>query len=176
MSKSNTGISSEREQYVSTKSVVNRVPGKITYDVVNPDVTQEELASALSDPSTQIFQQALLSSTRSSQARSTLVEVQSRHNDILAVERKLTELAQMFNELSVMVELQEVQIDPIMQHSENARVTIEQASERVSRATELARAVRRKKWWCLSIILIIIIIIVVVVVVTQVVNHNNNKR
>ena len=129
----------------------------------------------MSDPDTQIFQQALLSSTRSSQARTTLREVQSRHNDILAIERKVQELAQLFNELGVMIEMQEVQIEPIVEHADVTRATMQEGLEKVSRATELARAVRRKKWWCLSIILLIVIIIVVVVVVTQVVNHNKNS-
>jgi syntaxin 1B/2/3 len=132
-------------------------------------MSDQELSTALSDPDTQIFQQALMSSTRSSQAQSTLSEVQSRHNDILAIERKITELAQMFNELGVMVELQEVHMDNIGTQAENTTTTMVAAQEQVSRARNLAAAARRKRWWCFGIFLIIVIVIVVVVVVTQVV-------
>ena len=131
-------------------------------------MSEQELSAALVDPDTQIFQQALMTSTRSSQARSTLTEVQSRHNDILVIERKITELASLFQELSMMVELQETVFDPIMQQSEVARDNVEQGLEQVNRATKLARAIRRKKWWCFWICVLIVVIIVVVVVVTQV--------
>ena len=143
--------------------------------IVNPDVTEQELSTALSDPNTQIFQQALMTSTRTSQARSTLSEVQSRHNDILAIERKIQELAQMFTELGVMVELQEIPIDNIDRQAEQVKTTTAEGLEHVSRATKLARAVRRKKWWCLFIILLIIAIIVIIVVVTQVVNKKTTS-
>ena len=126
------------------------------------------MTSALSDPNTQIFQQALLSSTRSSQARSTLSEVQSRHNDIIVIERKVTELAQLFNELDLTVELQEVPIDRINEQSDRTQVTLKSAVEEVDRATRIARAVRRKKWWCFWIcVLIIVIVIVVPIAVTK---------
>jgi syntaxin 1B/2/3 len=133
-------------------------------------MTEEELSTALSDPNSQIFSQALMSSTRSSQARSALTEVQSRHNDIVAIERKITELAQMFTELGVMVEFQEQYIDNISTQAEQTQVTMEQGLQQVSRATKLAAAARRKKWWCIGVLFLIIAVVVVVVVVTQVVN------
>jgi len=145
------------------------------YRIVNPDVTEEELSIALSDPNTQIFQQALMSSTRQSQAQATLREVQSRHNDIVAIERKVSELAQLFNELNVMIDLAEVTIDHINQDAENTRAKMEEGNKEVSRANRYAAAVRRKKWWCLLIVLLIIAVIVIAVVVTQVVNRNNNN-
>jgi len=60
---------------------------------VNPDVSDKESASALSDPNTQVFQQALLFSARNVQAQTVLQEVQSRHDDIVAIERKVNDLA-----------------------------------------------------------------------------------
>jgi syntaxin 1B/2/3 len=162
-----TEINSEIKQSVNTESVSTSLTKLIP---VNPDVSEQEISSALVDPNTQIFQQALMSSTRSSQARSKLSEVQSRHNDILVIERKITELAQMFNELGIIIELQNDQIDQIVIQAEDTRDNIAQGLAQVTRATKLAAAVRRRKWWCFIIIVLIIIIIVVIVVVTQVVN------
>src|SRR5437762_10294567 len=144
MSKKHTGINFETKQSVNTESVPSVVGRRL--NLVNPDVSEQEISSALVDPNTQIFQQALMSSSRSSQARSTLSEVQSRHNDILAIERKITELAQMFNELGVMVELQEFQINPISKKAEDTRDNMAQGLAQVTRATKLAAALRRKKW------------------------------
>jgi syntaxin 1B/2/3 len=141
---------------------------------VNPDASESEISAALDDPNTQVFQQALLSSSRTTQARTTLHEVQSRHNDIVAIERKVTELAQLFNELAIVVEAQEEQIEPIVQKADATQLHMKDAERQVSRAVKLAEAVRRKKWWCLFIILLIIIIIVVIVVVTQVVNKKTS--
>ena len=135
---------------------------------VNPDASETEISAALDDPNTPIFQQALLSSSRSTQARTTLREVQSRHNDIVAIERKVTELGQLFNELAIVVEAQEEQIEPIVQRADETQLHMKDAEAQVSRAVKLAQAVRRKKWWCLFIILLIIVIIVVIVVLTQV--------
>lgn len=132
-------------------------------------MTDSQINTALTDPNTQIFTQALLSSTRSSQARTALSEVQSRHNDILSIERKITELAQMFNELGVMIEIQEQPLENISQQAQQTQSTMEQGMQQVSRATRLAAAARRKKWWCFGVCLLIVVIIVVVVVVTQVV-------
>ena len=131
--------------------------------VVNPGMSEEELSSALSDPNTQIFSQALMSSTRSSQAQSTLREVQSRHDDILDIERKIHELGMLFTELGVMVEFQEVHIDRIDEQAAGTEDVLRQGVVQVSRARDLAAAVRRKKWWCFGICVLIIVIIVVVV-------------
>lgn len=116
-----------------------------------------------------------MTSTRTSQARSTLSEVQSRHNDIVAIERKIQELGQMFTELGVMIELQEIAIDNVDRQAENVKTTTAEGEKEVNRAVKLARAVRRKKWWCLFIILLIIAIIVIVVAVTQTVGKNNSN-
>jgi len=168
-----TEIKFVTEPFVNT-GLVKSPLGNESNQVVNPDATEQELSTALSDPNTQIFQQALMASTRTSQARSTLSEVQSRHNDIVAIERKIQELAQMFTELGVMVELQEVAIDNVGRQAENVKTTTEEGSKEVGRAVKLARAIRRKKWWCLLIILLIIAVIVIVVVVTQVVNKKSS--
>lgn len=135
------------------------------------------MSSALSDPQTQIFQQALLSSTRSSQARSTLSEVQSRHNDILDIERKLAELAAMFNELAVTVQFGEVNIDNAYKQAEDVQDKNRQGLESLNRTTEIMKAIRRKKWCCFLIsVLIVIIVVAVPVVITQVNKSNNRKN
>jgi syntaxin 1B/2/3 len=131
--------------------------------VVNPGMSEQELSSALSDPNTQIFSQALMSSTRSSQAQSTLREVQSRHDDILDIERKIRDLGMLFTELSVMVEFQEVPIDRIDERAAGTQDVMRQGVGQVSRARDLAAAARRKRWWCFGIFVLIIIVVVVVV-------------
>ena len=125
------------------------------------------MSSALSDPNTQIFQQALMSSARSSQATSTLSQVQARHNDIVAIERKVTELAQLFQELQLTIDIQEVHIDRINEQAGNTQTNLNSADKELDRTIGIMRAIRRKKWWCFFICLIIVIIVIVVPVVIK---------
>ena len=143
---------------------------------VNPDSSVDEVNQALMDPNTQIFQQALLTSSRhSSQARSTLSQVQSRHNDILRIERQIQELAQLFNELGIMVNEQEIQIDQIGQKAADTQLNLELGTKEVTRATKFAEMARQKKWWCFWLVVLIIVIVVVVPIAVHFVHTNNSS-
>lgn len=84
---------------------------------VKPDATPEEVKQVLESENPQIFSQAvsrpffrglkvtnsfaqLLNSNRYGDARGALREIQERNQDIKKIEKTLTELAQMFNEVS----------------------------------------------------------------------------
>jgi syntaxin 1B/2/3 len=97
-----------------------------------------------------------MTSTRHGEARSALREVQSRHQDIQKIERTITELAQLFNEMSIMIEVQETAIDNIEQKAQETETHVEGGLQATEQAVVSARAARRKKWWCLGIILLII--------------------
>jgi syntaxin 1B/2/3 len=97
-----------------------------------------------------------MTSTRHGEARSALREVQSRHQDIQKIERTITELAQLFNEMSIMIEVQETAIDNIEQKAQETETHVEGGLQATDQAVVSARAARRKKWWCLGIILLII--------------------
>jgi syntaxin 1B/2/3 len=97
-----------------------------------------------------------MSSTRHGEARSALREVQSRHQDIQKIERTITELAQLFNEMSIMIEVQETAIDNIGAKAQETETQIEGGLQATERAVESAKAARRKKWYCIGIILLII--------------------
>ena len=80
--------------------------------IVKPDATQAELQSALEGEASgqQIFSQALMNSNRQGEARGALREVQERHTDIQRIERTITELAALFQEMSILVEQQDEQL------------------------------------------------------------------
>lgn len=70
------------------------------YKIVKPDATPQEVKAALDDDQGgQIFSQALLNSNRHGEAKGALREVQERHEDIKKIEKTITELAQLFNEV-----------------------------------------------------------------------------
>lgn len=76
-----------------------RERGERQYKIVKPDATAEEVDQVLETENPQIFSQALLSSNRYGDARGALREIQERNQDIKKIEKTLTELAQMFNEV-----------------------------------------------------------------------------
>jgi len=136
--------------------------------IVKPDASQQEIQAAIDDDQGgQIFSQALMTSTRHGEARSALREVQSRHQDIQKIERTITELAQLFNEMSIMIEVQEQAIDNIETKAQETETQMESGLQHTEAAVVSARAARRKKWYCLGIIVLIIIIIVVIILILK---------
>jgi syntaxin 1B/2/3 len=97
-----------------------------------------------------------MTSTRHGEARSALREVQSRHQDIQKIERTITELAQLFNEMSIMIEVQETAIDNIEQKAQETETQMEGGLQHTEQAVVKARSARRKKWYCIGLILLII--------------------
>jgi syntaxin 1B/2/3 len=139
------------------------------YKIVKPDATPEEVRAVVNDDSGgQIFSQALVQS-RMTDSRAAYREVQARHEDIKRIERTIGELAQLFNDMSILVEQQEETINAI----ETTAATVEKDTETglgyTGKAVDSARAARKKRWICF--IIFIVILIVVGIVVGIVVNN-----
>jgi len=148
------------------------------FKIVKPDATPEEVKAIANDEQGgQIFSQAILNSNRYGESRAAYREVQERHEDIQRIEKTLTELAQLFNDMSVLVEQQEDTINVI----ETTAAAVEKDTEAglgyTEKAVVSARAARKKRWICfiLTLVLFAIVAIVVAVVVTNNI-HNNNKK
>ncbi|CAL1704923.1 unnamed protein product [Somion occarium] len=145
------------------------------FKIVKPDASPEEVKAVTEDDNGgQIFSQALMNSNRYGEAKSAYREVQERHEDIKKIERTLTELAQLFNDMSILVEQQDEQINTI----EATAATVEKDTEAglgyTDKAVDSARAARKKRWICF-IILIVILIIIAIIIAVVVVNNNKNK-
>lgn len=145
------------------------------FRIVKPDATPDEVKAVVNDDSgsNQIFQQALMSSNRYGESRAAYREVQERHEDIKRIEKTITELAQLFNDMSVLVEQQDETINVIETQAEMADKDLETGVQHTEKAVDSARAARKKRWICFIICLIILIIIGIVVAV---VITNNNKK
>ncbi|EIN07486.1 t-SNARE [Punctularia strigosozonata HHB-11173 SS5] len=146
------------------------------FKIVKPDATAEEVAAVVNDDSggqSQIFAQALANSERWGESRAAYREVQERHEEIRRIEQTMGELAQLFNDMSVLINQQQEQIDIIEQTTEGVSKDAEAGTEQVEKAVKHARAARRKRWICfwLTLLLLAIVAIVVAVVVTQNTHH-----
>jgi syntaxin 1B/2/3 len=140
------------------------------FKIVKPDATPEEVRAVVNDEQGgQVFSQALMNSNRYGESRAAYREVQERHQDIQRIEKTLGELAQLFNDMSVLVEQQDETITAIETQADTVQKDMETGLGYTEKAVASARAARKKRWICFFIVLIVLIIagIVVAVVVTQ---------
>lgn len=134
--------------------------------IVKPDATQAEVQSALEGEASgqQIFSQALMNSNRQGEARGALREVQERHTDIQRIERTITELAALFQEMSILVEQQDEQLNVIKDHAQHTEHEVQAGRQQTDKAVVAARRARKRRWICFWLVIIIIAIIIAAVV------------
>lgn len=148
------------------------------FKIVKPDATPDEVAAVVNDDNgagSQMFSQALMSSTRYGESRAAYREVQERHEDIRKIEHTLVELAQMFNDLNDLVLQQDDTINVIEESAGRVETDMEAGLTQTEKAVKSARAARRKRWICFFITLIILAIVGIVVGVVVSQNVNKNK-
>lgn len=142
------------------KKVKDRVERQ--YRIVNPNATEEEVQQVTESDNPQVFSQALLNSNRYGAARGAYREVQERHAEIQKIEKTLTELAQMFQEMAMLVEQQDEVIVNVETQAQGVDQDISEGLNQTNKAVESARKARRKKWICFWICVLIIAILALV--------------
>jgi len=144
------------------------------FKIVKPDATPEEIREVVNDDGGgQIFSQALLNSNQYGAGKAAYKEVQERHQDIKRIEQTLAELAQLFNDMSILVEQQDEQIDVIQDQATKVDTDVEAGLGFTDKAVTSAKAARKKRWICFILLLVILIIIAIIV---GVVVSNNVKK
>ncbi|RHZ79014.1 hypothetical protein Glove_152g32 [Diversispora epigaea] len=134
------------------------------YRVVNPDASQQEIEDYLSNPSGQPFQQALV---RTDKAKDAMAYVKQRHSDIKLIEQTIAELATLFHEMQLQVEVQDdiiVEIDSTM---EKTTKKLEMGGNLLTDATISAKAARKKKWMTTGIVAAVILVIVIIIIIIR---------
>lgn len=137
------------------------------YRIAFPDASDAEVRAAVEDnpEGQQVFQQALMQSNRTGQARAVLSAVQDRQRAIQKIEQQMVELAQLFQDMDTLIMQQDAQIVNIEQKGEEVVENLHKGNEEIAVAVTTARKTRRKKWWCLGICVALIVVIAVIVVV-----------
>jgi len=136
------------------------------FKIVKPDATPEEVRAVVDDSQGgQIFSQALMNSNRYGESRAAYREVQERHEDIKRIERTIAELAQLFNDMSILVEQQDETINIIEAQVSEVEKDVETGLGYTEKAVTSARSARKKRWICFIIFLIILAIVGAVVAV-----------
>ncbi|KAI1662684.1 t-SNARE [Daldinia decipiens] len=129
------------------------------YRIVNPEATEEEVRNAAdADWGNEGVFQTALRTNRAGQASSVLGAVRARHNELQRIERTLIELANMFQDLAILVEIQDHAVNEAVNNAENTTKYIDEGNTHVKKGIDHARNRRKLKWWCLIVVIIIIAI------------------
>lgn len=107
----------------------------------------------------------LLNSGRQGQSQTTLNAVRQRSEAIQNIEETMIELAELFQDLDVLVMQQEAQVKMIEEKGEEVQQDLEKANIELDTGIKSARGARKKKWICLFLVLFILIAIAVAVAV-----------
>ncbi|KAF9034987.1 t-SNARE [Hymenopellis radicata] len=133
------------------------------FKIVKPEATEAEVQQVIdhSSSGTQIFSDAVLSSSYG-EARAAYREVQARQQDLVQMETTLAELAQLFNDMAVLVEQQDQTIKQIEAVAIDVNVNTEKGLASTEDAVRIAKAIRRKKWiffWCCVLVVVILALV-----------------
>ncbi|SGY46295.1 BQ5605_C001g00409 [Microbotryum silenes-dioicae] len=153
--------------------------------IVNPGLSAQEVnevvRQAEEEGSNAVFSQALQQSDgrRGYAARGALREVETRAAALARIESTLVQLAQLFSDMAILVEEQDVQIVAIEAKAAEATHDMEKGLQQTQKAVKSARNARKWRWICFIIILIILIVVAVVVVIEVVlpmIKKNNEAK
>ncbi|KAI9159203.1 hypothetical protein H9P43_008540 [Blastocladiella emersonii ATCC 22665] len=130
--------------------------------IVKADATEDDLEEYLnSGGQGGIFAQQVLHSSRYGEARRALRQVEDRQVEILKIEQMVEELAQLFLDLSMLVEQQDYTINQITEHVEEAVVEIERGEKEVTEAIEIRKNTIKWQWYaCICVVIVIIVVII----------------
>lgn len=101
--------------------------------------------------------------------------MRARHNDIVAIEKTLTELNQLFQDLAEAVVLQEPAVQAAEQQTENVVKDTEQANVQLKKGVDHARRARRLKWILFFIVLFVIVVLALVLGLYFGLQHTGGK-
>ncbi|XP_032689953.1 syntaxin-1A-like isoform X2 [Odontomachus brunneus] len=120
-------------------------------------VTSEELDHMLDAQETSLFVDNILEDSKV--ARRQLSDIESRHNDVLKLEKSITEVRDLFAEMAILIEKQGEQIDNVEYFSNKTTSNIDGGRVQLKKAEKKSSTYKKRKIKIIIIISVIIIII-----------------
>lgn len=130
--------------------------------IVKPDATQDEVQEFIEGGGQQVFAEALTTSTRYGESRLAYKEVQDRQRDVQRMEKTLGELAQLFNDMAILVEQQDQTINAVEQTAVDVNDNTRAALGETEQAIVHARRYRRGRWICFGIFVLVCVVLAIV--------------
>ncbi|XP_022050228.1 syntaxin-4 [Acanthochromis polyacanthus] len=132
--------------------------------ITGTNVTDEELDSMLESGQTDVFTQNILIDAKAT--KQALNEIESRHDEILKLERSIRDLHDMFQYLAMEVEAQGEMVDRIENNIKQSSNYVEKAKENTQQAVIYQQKARKKKLWIAICVAILILILVIALATT----------
>ncbi|TNN03334.1 syntaxin-4 [Takifugu flavidus] len=127
--------------------------------ITGTNVTDSALDEMLESGQTDVFTQNILNDAKTT--RQALNEIESRHDEILKLERSIKDLHDMFQYLAMEVEAQGEMVNRIENNINQSTNYVEKAKENTEKAVTYQQKARKKKVWiaiCLAILVLILVI------------------
>lgn len=127
--------------------------------ITGNSVSDDELETMLESGQTDVFTQNILNDAKAT--RQALNEIESRHDEIIKLERSIKELHDMFQYLAMEVEAQGEMVDRIESNIKMSHDYVEKAVAETEAAVKTSKKVQKKKIYiavCLAVLLLIIAI------------------
>ena len=149
------------EQEVFKKKSKEKISRQLK--ILGKNKSDQEIQDMIESQDPNVFSNELM--TQKLQSREAIHEIEQRHQDILDLEKDITELQEIFRDLAILIDEQGDVIDNIEAYVETAVHHVHKGEKEIQKAHQYKRSSRKK----LYIIIIIIICVVVAVVVGVVV-------
>lgn len=138
------------------------------FHLIRPEATPAEVEAALDESNDGIFAQALVRSYstghRQGSANDALRRVQDRHAEIRKIEETIAELAQLLNDVDVLLSEQEEQVDLITSNAQDTARFIDGGMDQTRQAVNKAERARKWRKMCFWVIIIFMIIATIAVI------------
>ncbi|KAM4623420.1 syntaxin-4 [Polymixia lowei] len=132
--------------------------------ITGTNVTEDQLDVMLESGQTDVFTQNILNDAQAT--KQALNEIESRHDEILKLERSIKDLHDMFQYLAMEVEAQGEMVNRIETNINQSTNYVEKAKADTEKAVTYQQKARKKKIWIAVCVAILILILVISLVST----------
>lgn len=122
------------------------------YEIANPDATPEELSQGVENVVSGQEQSFQVTGARTRQANDARRAALERSAAIRKIERDITELASLYQEIAELIQQQEPLVERIDEGAQDVVQNVTHANEQIDGAIVSARKARKWKWYALLIV------------------------
>jgi t-SNARE complex subunit (syntaxin) len=133
------------------------------YRAAVPDATDEEIEEVVGKHGNLLLSEELFGAANAMEARKAVDEMQSRHNELMDLEKNIVLLHQLFMDMSMLIDQQSDMVNHIEVQMEESAVKVEHGVGELKQAVEHQKSARKRKW-CLIICILILLCVLGTVV------------
>lgn len=147
------------------------------YRVAKPGATEQEIEEAI-QANTNVFA-SQIATQQIAKHKKAYEDINLRHQEILKIEKSVTELYDLFIEMQQMLEVQQEQINFVESNVETAVGDIEQGNKEMQKAIKHRKSSRKISWIiciCVTIVIVVAVILIYNYVIDPILLKNIDRR